>query len=1093
MARMGVSGILCVLSLSYCAAGVNYPHRYSLYSGVSGYQTRLQTQASVGVRATSRHRNWCAFVVTRVVSCVIEDGVATYIKPEYQPCGWGQLQCPRAVMYRSFMKPRYKIAYKMVTEMEWRCCHGYSGDDCSVGPTGQTEVGTQRPQQLSRADSRPGTKQPARSPAEGKTDSDKSHQMEEKLQSLTQEIHNLQSTIRGMNEKFQEEIRRAIETAVNGKQPADSAAQPEMKETISEIQRKLDQIHNRVREHDGEINLLNTIKPAGSPSDTGQKFSDLKGELVKEVERRMHSTCFSCRADIELLRQQQEEDSHRLRELARIFNGTEQHNRHLIENMHKHISGMSGSVANPCCGDIDSTKAKVEDVERKLVSVSGVVASLNRKLNQQLPGTSSGSSTQWDDQLHKRFQDIEQRLNLTEKSVEKRLQSHLNNLRHEFEDRVHGNEERLNTVVSVLGNGTAFDDWLRDTVTGLGEDVGKLKKMVGPDGKNLGTVVSRVHELESKVHQAVNGCAQICSSAHVTVTHDDQNTSEMVDILTKLQRKIVENEVNVRNTGSRVHNLTVGGGSFRNMLQQFEQQVEKLSSLVHSNEDRLNLISHKLGDLESKLQTSIETSFTVCNSIQGEVLLGRNETDRQVNKLMEELDKVKERVSHSGDTCSSTCSAIQKELDRLKEDLRDPAKHYMDLLFKMETFNKTLNRFGMFGGNLGIDLSSMQGELRDVTMTFNSVNRTLKILQDFVDQQGHNIDILNTTFSKNTNRLITNITRIQEEVTDHIEDSGDKFINFQNEIRKFSSHMVVEIDGCKHSSEGLGERVSKLENVCVKLDSVSQSLKKIKEGLNKHVSSLWNCLRELNATLQIHSGMLDNIQNTHLDIIYQQITVLNQSMAEIRTEIHNFTIQDFIGTPGPPGPLGPHGPPGLPGPPGPLGPQGPVGLPGKGLAGSVGLQGEAGPPGQDAFVERVSFSAALTAPQLNPGTILFDKVLVNEGGHYDASTGLFTVPYDGRYLISAILTGHRNQRIEAVLAKSNTGLARIDSGGFQPEGLENRPVMGAQPVSGSLGIFNIILPLRQGDTVCIDLVTGKLANSDEPLTVFNGVLLYEDI
>lgn len=38
-------------------------------------------------------RNWCAYVVTRTVSCVMEDGVETYVKPDYQRCTWGQ--CPR--------------------------------------------------------------------------------------------------------------------------------------------------------------------------------------------------------------------------------------------------------------------------------------------------------------------------------------------------------------------------------------------------------------------------------------------------------------------------------------------------------------------------------------------------------------------------------------------------------------------------------------------------------------------------------------------------------------------------------------------------------------------------------------------------------------------------------------------------------------------------------------------------------------------------------------------------------------------------------------------------------------------------------------
>jgi len=32
---------------------------------------------------------------------------------------------------------------------------------------------------------------------------------------------------------------------------------------------------------------------------------------------------------------------------------------------------------------------------------------------------------------------------------------------------------------------------------------------------------------------------------------------------------------------------------------------------------------------------------------------------------------------------------------------------------------------------------------------------------------------------------------------------------------------------------------------------------------------------------------------------------------------------------------------------------------------------------------------------------------------------------------------------------------------------------------------------QEGETVCIDLVTGKLAHSVEPLTIFSGMLLYD--
>lgn len=107
-------------------------------------------------------------------------------------------------------------------------------------------------------------------------------------------------------------------------------------------------------------------------------------------------------------------------------------------------------------------------------------------------------------------------------------------------------------------------------------------------------------------------------------------------------------------------------------------------------------------------------------------------------------------------------------------------------------------------------------------------------------------------------------------------------------------------------------------------------------------------------------------------------------------------------------------------------------------------------------------------------------------------SGQFTAPVKGKYFFSGILTGHKNIKIEAVLSKSNVGVARVDSAGYQPEGLE-KPMAEVKHIPGALAVFNIILHLEAGDTVCIDLVTGKLAYSSEPFTMFSGMLLYEAV
>lgn len=78
-------------------------------------------------------------------------------------------------------------------------------------------------------------------------------QLEEKIQSLTKNLQDLQSTL---NERFAQSSRPGAtggggggQSTTGGRNPAD-AAQPEIKETIHNIQTKLDQLDNRTQVDD---------------------------------------------------------------------------------------------------------------------------------------------------------------------------------------------------------------------------------------------------------------------------------------------------------------------------------------------------------------------------------------------------------------------------------------------------------------------------------------------------------------------------------------------------------------------------------------------------------------------------------------------------------------------------------------------------------------------------------------------------------------------------------------------------------------------------------------------------------------------------
>ncbi|XP_028850182.1 EMILIN-3 [Denticeps clupeoides] len=125
-----IFGVILSSSLTN-AKGTFYgsPYRYNLYkAGLSPYYKPGKPM--------SRHKNMCAYVVQKNITCTMQDGMATYVKADYTTkCIWGQ-KCP-VLMYRTFFKPQYKVGYKTITELEWRCC---PGESCFDSPTSHPDA-----------------------------------------------------------------------------------------------------------------------------------------------------------------------------------------------------------------------------------------------------------------------------------------------------------------------------------------------------------------------------------------------------------------------------------------------------------------------------------------------------------------------------------------------------------------------------------------------------------------------------------------------------------------------------------------------------------------------------------------------------------------------------------------------------------------------------------------------------------------------------------------------------------------------------------------------------------------------------------------
>ncbi|XP_077374370.1 EMILIN-1-A-like isoform X2 [Festucalex cinctus] len=1070
---------------------------FNLYAGGNAH-----TQ---GARVASRHRNWCAYVATKTVSCVVEDGIETYVKPDYHPCAWGSGPCNRVVVYRTYMKPRYKVAYKMVTQMEWKCCQGYSGEDCSHSPVGGTGS-TNRPQ-LQYGGSGMSTGQGGinigfgqNGGHSGRADNEKMRQLEEKIHTMTKTIEDLQSTITSMNQHSQE---GADKLGLNGsggissgaRNPAD-AAQPEIKETIHSIQTKLDQLDNRTQAHDktlvsinnhlvnGKGNDLEGGLPGGSLS--GKSLNSLKEEILEELERRVSLSCSSCQAGVKDLHRQQQEDQERIQALEKQLNAMDVRYRQGMDGLRREVES-----SKRCCNTIIDLRNRVADAERKISSAAENFDVLHNRVNNVFPGGSGGSNKDGgfsggeigaeggrrgssanavltEDKLNNRLKDLELRVNGTMEQTEQSCE-HLEN---DLKDYFHRELGDLRTVFLDRFDDQAF------RITDVELDVGLVKQRVNEHDKTLSKLENRTSLLNRTLREC--GCRSMTGGGEVGSSNSGRATTDGsqgsisrssggtgVDVSgtvgggglpviggekdnstrKSLEWRVIANEDQIRHFNTKLKDLSVSGDSLNDKVVDLSHDIRKIKALTGNHGEHFNRIVTEVELLGQDCE--------ICGTVEDELRKMRNQSRDALGSLQNHVNQLQMSVD-SGDACNQICSHLQDEVRLLREDVTRCTNKCGGSGSTGSTGTNGVTRgdgrrldaergldgHSVIGGSLNNNqMKTLQGELSEVILTFSSINDTLKGLEHTAQKHGSVITDLGNTKDK----IISELDKIQQEVTEHIEESRDRLDGMDRDVRRFESTMLVEMGDCKRSGDGLEKRLSKLEGVCGRLDTVYDSIHKIKKGLNQHVSSLWTCFSGLNKSIIHHGAILDFVQKDQEDV-QRQIKNLNSSLNHILKERQSLADHTLTGL-----------------------------------------------PGADAHSPKLSFSAALTVPMETPGTIIFDKIFVNEGDFYDPRTGIFTAPVDGHYFFSAILTGHKNEKIEAVLSKSNYGMARVDSGGYQPEGLENKPVAEVKTSPGSLAVFNIILPLQTKDTVCIDLVIGKLAHSVEPLTIFNGMLLYEDM
>ncbi|XP_051947563.1 complement C1q tumor necrosis factor-related protein 7 isoform X1 [Xyrauchen texanus] len=237
------------------------------------------------------------------------------------------------------------------------------------------------------------------------------------------------------------------------------------------------------------------------------------------------------------------------------------------------------------------------------------------------------------------------------------------------------------------------------------------------------------------------------------------------------------------------------------------------------------------------------------------------------------------------------------------------------------------------------------------------------------------------------------------------------------------------------------------------------------------------------------SGWGSILPATHIGILYE-MEPLERGVVRTNGESpsQEATPKGIRGRVGPTGKLGERGDRGFPGKRGPEGDPGDSGPSGPlGPLGQKGDKGQRGPPGAlgicrcGSLVPKSAFSVGITSSYpTEQAPIKFNKVLFNEGSHYNPETGKFICAYPGIYYFSYDIT----------LASKHLAIGLVQNGQYRIKTFDANT--GNHDVaSGSTVIF-----LNPEDEVWLEIFyrdqNGLFAEPGRADSLFSGFLLYAD-
>ncbi|XP_044067466.1 EMILIN-3-like isoform X2 [Siniperca chuatsi] len=831
-------------------------------------------------KPTSRHKNHCAYVIEKTVSFTMQDGAAPYVKAEYNKCSWGQ-KCP-TLLYRLLYKPLYKVAHKTVTELEWRCCPGYSGYGCMEGhPVYQHPMQMMPPfkgppmkgpqfkgpqfkgppiNTVVKANPWSQPKGPPTSsfnsypmrhfgPPRSSSYSDTSFEpypSEPESMPEHQEPHHTEHDQEHENEHEhsqgpEEHIPEEIPPPPSGdEQPEGQSLDSETEERIYRMEEDVQRLNQGLETLRGTVNGLEDSLRASLREDANRMLSALLSAAPGPVPAPAVASSPSTVGFVEIPGEDPETES---------LDG-----RHMFPG----LTELNGRVEELRT----ELQAKTKELQELKATVMGHNGALKKMSNRaEVVSDSTGNLGENDQRAMEKLIDAKLSVARTEilGGFEKRVESA------ESQCKEKAGDVRRQCQREKGERQEQMEDALEESTTALRTELRNLKAQIH-GSKATESCCGRVSGLVERVQLLETSVAGLNQSqGHLRVElggHKDH-----IEGILEGRLGYVEAKLNltgqIQNESGRRSGVPYRDETGQGLEARMEGQLRALEGrLLTALEELGNATAPTL--LEGHAVPTLETEL--------ESLRGRLEID---------VDRVQKHLRSLEILCSSSCSSPQNppaiqgdsaapsaslaEEQNVKEVLDMQGDHLNSLNV---TLQNILRRLTLRDQQEQAERDSpIQGKLTILKFNVHSVNHTLRGLQDSLGTVVHQVGKMNNSWHEREARLAQQIKGVVQLVGHQASMLGAgerRLIRLKGDLQEMKRRLAQEVQGCRSTAMGVqkevtevGGRVASVEDQCKGLSYLAEDLERIREELEGQSNGL---LLQVNGTLSSHAQQLSELR-----------------------------------------------------------------------------------------------------------------------------------------------------------------------------------------------------------------------------------------